>query len=621
MQFGYFDDAHKEYVITTPHTPYPWINYLGSENFFALISQTAGGYCFYKDARLRRITRYRYNNAPQDSSGRYFYLNDQGDCWTPGWLPAKQALARYECRHGLGYTRIYGERNGLGADILFLVPLQADCEIHQVRLTNTSSARKEITLFSCIEFCLWNALDDMTNFQRNLSTGEVEIDGSTIYHKTEYRERRNHFAFYHVNAPVAGYDTDRESFLGLYQGYDAPQVVLEGQSRHSHAIGWSPIASHSLRVALEPGESKTYIFVLGYVEMPEDQKWQAPNVINKEQARQTIERFRDAASVAQALAALQERWSALLSRYTVKTADEKLNRMVNIWNQYQCMVTFNLSRSASYFESGIGRGVGFRDSNQDVLGFVHQIPDRARERLLDLAATQFEDGSAYHQYQPLTKKGNSDIGSHFNDDPLWLILSTAAYIKETGDFSMLDETVPFDNNPNKQATLFTHLKASFYHVVQHRGPHGLPLIGRADWNDCLNLNCFSNVPDESFQTTTNKDGKVAESVLIAGMFVFIGREFVRLCEHQGLYEEARAAASHIETMQRTILQYGYDGDWFLRAYDDAGARVGSRENTEGRIFIEPQGFCVMAGVGLETGEAQKALDAAKAYLDTPYGLV
>lgn len=621
MQFGYFDDARKEYVITTPQTPYPWINYLGSENFFALISQTAGGYCFYKDARLRRITRCRYNNVPLDSGGRYFYINDQGDCWTPGWLPAKQTLARYECRHGLGYTRIYGERNGVGADVLFLVPLDADCEIHQVRLTNTSPARKEITLFSCIEFCLWNALDDMTNFQRNLNTGEVEIDGSTIYHKTEYRERRNHFAFYHVNAPIAGYDTDRESFLGLYQGFDAPQVVLEGQSRTSHAIGWSPIASHSLRVALEPGESKTFVFVLGYVEMPEEQKWQAPNVINKARAHQTIERFKDADSVAQALAALQERWSALLSRYTVKTADEKLNRMVNIWNQYQCMVTFNLSRSASYFESGIGRGIGFRDSNQDVLGFVHQIPDRARERILDLAATQFEDGSAYHQYQPLTKKGNSDIGSNFNDDPLWLILSTAAYIKETGDFSILDETVPFDNNPARKATLFAHLKASLYHVVQHLGPHGLPLIGRADWNDCLNLNCFSTVPDESFQTTTNKDGKVAESVLIAGMFVFIGREFVRLCEHQRLYDEASAAASHIEAMKRAILQHGYDGDWFLRAYDDAGKKVGSRENAEGQIFIEPQGFCVMAGIGLETGEARKALDAVKEYLDTPYGLV
>jgi cellobiose phosphorylase len=615
MKYGYFDDERKEYVITTPKTPYPWINYLGSENFFSLISQTAG------DARLRRITRYRYNNVPLDSGGRYFYINDHGDVWTPGWLPVKQELSRYECRHGLGYTQIYGERNGIGAEILFLVPLNADCELHKVKLVNTSDQPKSVTLFSCVEFCLWNALDDMTNFQRNFSTGEVEIEGSTIYHKTEYRERRNHFAFYHANAPIAGYDTDRESFVGLYQGYDAPQVVAAGRSNNSQAIGWSPIASHSIEVTLAPREAKEFIFVLGYVEMPAENKWQAPGIINKEATYHTIARFNDAEAVNLALAGLQERWNGLLSRFTIKTTDEKLNRMVNIWNQYQCMVTFNLSRSASYFESGIGRGMGFRDSNQDILGFVHQIPDKARERILDIASTQFEDGSAYHQYQPLTKKGNSDIGSNFNDDPLWLILSTAAYIKETGNFSILDEVVPFDSTPNKSASLFSHLKASFYHVVNHLGPHGLPLIGRADWNDCLNLNCFSTVPDESFQTTTNKEGKVAESVLIAGMFVFIGREFVELCKRQGLNDEASAASRHIEAMHTAVLKYGYDGNWFLRAYDDAGRKVGSSENTEGKIYIEPQGFCVMAGIGLETGEAQKALDATKAYLDTPYGLV
>jgi cellobiose phosphorylase len=621
MRFGYFDDVNKEYVITTPKTPYPWINYLGSENFFSLISNTAGGYCFYKDARFRRITRYRYNNVPLDSGGRYFYIHENGDYWSPGWLPVKQELSKYECRHGLGYTQIYGERNGIGAEALFLVPLNADCEIHRIRLTNTSNTKRDFVLFSCIEFCLWNALDDMTNFQRNFSTGEVEVEGSTIYHKTEYRERRNHYAFYAVNAEIQGYDTRRESFIGTYNGFDAPEVVLQGKSKNSDVMGWSPIASHSIEVALEPGESRDLIFVLGYVEVEQERKWQAPGIINKEKAHSIIASFSATEHVDEALNALKDHWSTLLSRYSVKTGDEKLNRMVNIWNQYQCVVTFNLSRSASYFESGIGRGIGFRDSNQDLLGFVHQLPDKARERIIDLASTQFEDGSAYHQYQPLTKKGNSDIGGNFNDDPLWLILSTVAYIKETGDFSILDEEVPFDNNEDKKAPLLAHLRASFYHVVNNLGPHGLPLIGRADWNDCLNLNCFSTVPDESFQTTMSKDGKVAESVLIAGMFVFIGDEFVKLCEARELYSEAEAASGHIETMRETILRSGYDGDWFLRAYDDAGAKVGSHENQEGKIFIESQGFCVMAGIGLETGEARKALDAVREYLDTPYGMV
>jgi cellobiose phosphorylase len=621
MKFGHFDDAKKEYVITTPKTPYPWINYLGSQQFFSLISNTAGGYAFYKDASLRRITRYRYNNVPLDSGGRYFYINDQGDYWTPGWLPAKKELTKYECRHGLGYTRIYGERNGVGADVLYMVPVDADCELQKVTISNHSETKKDLTIFSCVEFCLWNALDDMTNFQRNLSTGEVEVEGSTIYHKTEYRERRNHFAFYHAAAPIAGYDTDRESFVGLYNGFDAPDAVLKGQSNNSFARGWSPIASHSLEISLMPHESRELVFILGYVEMPQEQKWQSPGIINKEKAHQMIERFKDPESVDLALNALQAYWEQLLSVYSLHSEDDRLNRMVNIWNQYQCVTTFNLSRSASYFESGIGRGIGFRDSNQDIPGFVHQLPARARERILDLAATQFEDGSAYHQYQPLSKKGNDNIGGNFNDDPLWLIWSTVAYIKETGDFSILAEKVPFDNQQDKAAPLFEHLKASFYHVVNTLGPHGLPLIGRADWNDCLNLNCFSTVPGESFQTTTNKDGKVAESVLIAGMFVFIGREFVRLCQYQGLADEARLASGYVDGMQAVILKYGYDGNWFLRAYDDAGQKVGSSENSEGKIFIETQGFCVMAGIGLATGEAQKALDAVKEFLDTPYGLV
>ena len=621
MKFGHFDDEKREYVITTPKTPYPWINYLGTQEFFSIISNTAGGYCFYKDARLRRITRYRYNNVPADNGGRYFYIHDRGDFWSPGWMPVRKDLDKYECRHGLGYTVVSGERNGIKAEVLFFVPVDFNGEVQKVTVKNTGDSRKDITLFSFLEFCLWNALDDMTNFQRNFSTGEVEIDGSVIYHKTEYRERRNHYSFYSVNTPIDGFDTDRETFVGLYNGFDAPEAVAKGKSGNSAADGWSPVASHSINLSLEPGEEKELVFVLGYVENAEEDKWEAKGVINKEKARAMIDGLKDTAAVDRDFKQLEEYWTGLLSRLSVDSGDEKLDRMVNIWNQYQCMVTFNLSRSASYFESGIGRGMGFRDSNQDILGFVHQIPARARERILDLAATQLENGGAYHQYQPLTKKGNNEIGGNFNDDPLWMILSTAAYIKETGDFTILEEEVPFDNDPGKSASMLEHLKRSFYHVVNNLGPHGLPLIGRADWNDCLNLNCFSSVPDESFQTTTSKDGKVAESVMIAGMFVFIGSEYIKLCECLGLGEEAKAARSHVNKMKETILEHGYDGEWFLRAYDDNGNKVGSRENVEGKIFIESQGFCVMAGIGVEDGRAEKALDSVRRYLDTPYGIV
>jgi cellobiose phosphorylase len=583
----------------------------------------AGGYCFYKDARLRRITRFRYNNVPTDAGGRYFYIREEnGDFWTPTWMPVRKDLSFFEARHGLGYTKITGERNGLRATITYFVPRHFTGEVHHLVLENRTNTPRRIKLFSFIEFCLWNALDDMTNFQRNYSTGEVEIEGSVIYHKTEYRERRNHYAFYSVNQPIDGFDTDRESFIGLYSGFEAPQAVVEGKPRNSVASGWAPIASHYLEIELAPSEKKELIFILGYVENPEEEKWEKPGVINKKRAKEMIEKFKTGEDVEHALKELKEYWDDLLGRIQVETHDEKLNRMVNIWNQYQCMVTFNISRSASYFESGISRGIGFRDSNQDILGFVHMIPEKARQRILDLASIQFEDGSTYHQFQPLTKKGNNEIGGGFNDDPLWLILSTSAYIKETGDWSILDEEVPFDNDPNKKASLFEHLKRSFYFTVNNLGPHGLPLIGRADWNDCLNLNCFSKNPDESFQTTVNAlDGRVAESVFIAGLFVLAGKEFVEICKRRGLEEEAREAEKHVNKMIETTLKYGWDGEWFLRAYDAFGRKVGSKECEEGKIFIEPQGMCVMASIGVDNGYAEKALDSVKKYLDTPYGLV
>jgi len=621
MKFGHFDDQRREYVITTPQTPWPWINYLGTENFFSLISNTAGGYCFYKDARLRRILRYRYNNIPIDNGGRYFYIREQDDFWSPGWKPVKRGLTDYQCRHGMGYTTISATRNGLKAEVLFFVPLGVTAEIQKVKLTNTTSKEKNITLFSFVEFCLWNAQDDMTNFQRNFSTAEVEIDGSTIYHKTEYRERRNHYAFYTVNRQITGFDTDREKFVGMYNGLDNPEAIVDGKSRNSIADGWSPIASHSLSITLKPGETAELVFLLGYIENDYDEKWEAPGIINKSKAKELINRFSTVAAVEEAFAGLRSHWDDLLSRYNVESSDEKLNRMVNIWNQYQCIVTYNFSRSASYFESGIGRGLGFRDSNQDIAGFVHQMPQQARQRILDLAATQLPDGGAYHQYQPLTKKGNNDIGGDFNDDPLWLIYGTAAYIKETGDWSILDENVPFDNKEELAAPLMAHLDASFSHVLENLGPHGLPLIGRADWNDCLNLNCFSMNPDDSFQTCTNKDGKTAESVFIAAMFVGIGKDYVTILEKRGRKAEAKTAASKIETMRKTVLKHGWDGEWFLRAYDDGGNKIGSSENSDGKIFIEPQGYCVMAGIGIKEGLAAKALESTRKHLDTPHGLV
>lgn len=621
MKFGHFDDVNKEYVITSPRTPLPWINYLGCEDFFSLKSNTCGGYSFYKDAKLLRLTRYRYNNVPLDSNGLYYFIKDGDTVWNPGWMPTKTELDDYKCRHGLGYSVFEGKKNGISAVLTDFVPMGTACEVNKLTLTNESDEKKDFTLFSYVEFCLWNAMDDMTNFQRNFSTGEVEIHGSTIYHKTEYRERRNHYAIFSVNADIDGFDTDRDSFLGAYGENRAPEVVMTGKAKNSVASGWAPVGSHQINISLAPGESRDLIFVLGYVENKKDEKWEGLNKVNRKPAEAMLAKFDTTEKADQALANLKAYWNGLLSHFTVSSSEEKLDRMVNIWHQYQCMVTFNMSRSASYFESGIGRGMGFRDSCQDLLGFVHLIPDRARQRILDIASTQFEDGSAYHQYQPLTKKGNADIGSGFNDDPLWLIAGTAAYIKETGDYSILDEITPYDNDASRATDFMEHLRRSFNYTVNHLGPHGLPLIGRADWNDCLNLNCFSEEPGESFQTFGPSEGPNAESVFIAGMFVKYGKDYAAICRHRGLEEEAKEAEKQIEKMEQTVLDAGWDGEWYLRAYDHYKHKIGSKECEEGKIFIEPQGFCVIAEIGLKDGYCLKAMESVEKHLDTKYGIV
>ena len=627
MKFGHFDDERREYVITTPKTPYPWINYLGTQGFFSLISNTAGGYSFYKDARLRRITRYRYNNVPIDMGGRYFYINDNGTIWNPGWSPVKTELDSYECRHGMGYTVITGKKNDLKAEVTFFVPQDYDGEVQQVVLTNEGNASKTFKFWSFAEWCLWDAQDDSNNFQRNFSTGRVEIKDSVIYHKTEYRDRRNHYAFYSVNDKIDGYDTDRDSFIGLYNGFGDPQAVTEGKAYNSFADGWAPIASHYKEITLKAGETKTLVFVLGYVEMPQDQKFEADGkTINKVKALEMIEKFNTPEKFAAGMKDLKAYWDKLLGILTVDTPEDKVNRMVNIWNQYQCMVTFNLSRSASYFESGIGRGMGFRDSNQDILGFVHQIPDRAKERIIDIASTQFPDGGCYHQYSPLTKKGNADIGGDFSDDPLWLILSVSAYIKESGDWSILDEMVPYDNDMSKAQTMLEHLKVSFYHIVNNLGPHGLPLAMRADWNDCINLSCFSDTPGESFQTYTNPKfkaeggySKVAESVFVAALFTFAGPNYVSILNHVGKKDEAAKAQAEIDKMKKVMMESAWDGNWFLRAYDANGEKMGSKDCEESKIFIEPQGFAIMSDIDKDATE--KTLKAIDENLNCEFGLV
>jgi len=619
MKYGFFDDVKKEYVITTPRTPNPWINYLGMNGYYGLISNTGGGYTFYEDAKLRRITRYRYNNVPTDFGGRYYYIKDEDTIWNPGYLPVKTKLDTYICRHGMGYTIIKGTKNSIEAEVTYFVPIDDQVELHVVKIKNNNDSIKNLKLFGLVEWALWNAVDDQTNFQRNLNIAEVEIENNTVYHKTEYRERRNHYAFYHVNKDIKGFDTDRLSFLGNYNGWNEPEVVFSGKSKNSVASGRSPIASLELEVHLQPGEEKSFIFQLGYGENKQEDKFIADDVINKAYAFKMIDKYQELIDVENAFDALKDNWNDMLSKYHVESNHETFNRMVNIWNQYQCMTTFNMSRSASYFESGTGRGMGFRDSCQDILGFVHMIPEKSRERIIDIASIQLPDGSTYHQYQPLTKQGNADIGGGFNDDPLWLVAAVSAYLKETGDYSILEEPVPYNHETGSEKSLFDHLYRSIHFTMENLGPHGLPLIGRADWNDCLNLNCFSNTPGESFQTTENQDNGVPESIFIAGMFVLYGKAYVDICEKINHIEEAKTVKQAIDDISNAVINHGWDGNWYLRAYDAFGQKIGSKHNEEGKIFIEPQGFCSMALIGGKA-YAKKALDSANQYLKNDYGM-
>jgi len=653
MRFGHFDTLNKEYVISRPDTPLPWINYLGESEYCALISQTAGGYSFYIDPRDQRILRYRYDNIPFDQGGRYLYIRDDktGKFFSPTWAPTYTDLDKYECRHGLGYTSIASENMGIKTKITYFVPLGEDLEIWKVeienhksqitnpkQIKNKKSKTREITLFSYVEFCLWDAVGDATNFQRTWSIGKAHCDGSTIIHDTLYGNWENIFAYFSASEKIHSYDCQRKAFLGNsgYNPLQRPEAVVKGKCSNSTAIGWAPIGSHCIKLKLNPGEKKTIVFVLGVG--GRNQK-SPPEADPPSAEKSKIQKFSNIAIVDKELQKVKDYWANNLSKFQVETPDADMDLALNIWNQYQCRQTFAWSRYASYYESGIGRGMGFRDSNQDTLGFAHMIPNKARKRILGLAAMQFEDGSTFHQYSPITGKGDL-IG--YSDDPLWLVFSTANYIKETGDFDILDEMVPFATIGEREAvqvghhdygkvishksqvasrksTMYEHLKIGIMRVAKDVGPHGLPLSKFADWNDCLNM--------------LGKNGK-AESILVGMMLVAACREIVKMQENIGKKLEIRPCLPAgrnwkleirkykeiANGMREVINKVAWDGDWYKRAFDDKGKPVGSRRNKEGKIFLETQPWAVMSGVA-ENERAKQCMDSVYEHLFTKYGII
>lgn len=592
MKFGHFDEKNREFVIERPDTPLPWINYLGCEKYCALISNTAGGYSFWIDPLENRILRYRYNNIPSDRGGRYIYIKDceSNDFWSVSWQPVLKDTGKYkyECRHGLGYTKIRSEYGKIETETVYFVPLGENLELWMLNIKNKSLREKKLKIFSFAEFCLPNALEDMTNFQANLNIGETDYENGIIYHMSKHRVRKGHFAFFGLtNRKVNSFDTRRDDFLGPYGDLSNPRAVIIGHGSNKLSCGWAPVGSHCASISLKPGEEKPLIFVLGVAS-------------GRNEARKYFNKYKHKKSVDKEIEKLKQKWEENLGKFKVNTPDKELNLMVNTWNQYQCRTTFNWSRSASYYESGIGRGMGFRDTNQDILGFVYQVPAEAKKTIYDIASTQFEEGDAHHQYSPLTKQGRE---RGYSDDHLWLVFSVAAYIKETGDMNFLNEDVPFNNGT--KAALIKHLERAVNYSFKNTGPNGFPLSGYADWNDCLNM---------------VGPNKKAESILVAQMLVAASSELARifgLIKNKGKEKKYLTIA---ETMKNRINTRGWDGSWYIRAYDDNQKPVGSRVNKEGKIFLETQGWALMSGVASGI-KARKTLDSVRRFLATEHGII
>ncbi|MBN1794202.1 MAG: glycosyl transferase [Candidatus Omnitrophica bacterium] len=593
-RYGHFDVGRKEYVITRPDTPTPWINYLGQDAYCALVSNTAGGYSFYQDPRDKRILRYRYNNIPVDRPGRYLYVRDNatGEYWSATWQPVMTDLSRYRyaCRHGLGYTVIESTYNAIAAQATYFVPLGLPVEIWMLKIGNTGDRERDISIFSYVEFCLWDAMEDLLDLQYTLNIAKCEERNGAIIHFTGNRPLGSGLgdtAYFLVSEPLAGFDCERDAFIGPYRSESNPLAVESGRSTHSIALGGNPIGSHHLRVHLKAQEEKTIVFLLGVSDHTGEDLAVMKALLATE-------------ACASELLRVKEGWEKYLAHFQCSLPDEDIAHILNVWNQYQCKTTFNWSRYASFYDTGVSRGMGFRDSNQDTLGALHAVPGQAKERIIDLAANQFEKGDAYHKYFPLTKKG-ADTG--YSDDQLWLVLSATAHAKETGDFDVLRHAIPFVDQG--EGPLYDHLVRAIERTATATGPHGLPLIGYADWNDCLNMRGPNNM---------------AESVWLGEFLVFCSREMEFLAVRLGESKDARRFRAIREEFSQRINGAAWDGEWYLRAFDDNGSPVGSAHSSEGRIYLLPQVWAVISGIA-EEERGTRCMDKVQELLDTELGIM
>ena len=607
MQFGYFDDINKEYVITRPDTPRSWSNYLGSTEYGAIITNNAGGYSFYKSAAQGRFTRLRFNAVPLDQPGRYLYLrdHDNGDYWSASWQPVGKPLDEYksECRHGSAYTIISSEYAGIRAETTYFVPLGRNFECWRVRLTNLSGRPRRLSAFTYVEYVgNWSAYDDLINLQYTQHIVRMAVEGGIIDHGTnvnlplmpdnfEQKDQGRHTFLALVGSEVSGYDTDRTAFLGTYGSYANPAVVERGECSNSLAAGDNGCGVLESRIRLEPGETREFLVLMGVGTA-------------REEGRRAAGEFGNPEKVAQELAALKSYWHARIAGIDVETPDAEFNSMLNMWSPFNCLMTYAWSRAASLIYAGERDGLGFRDTVQDMLGVMHTIPAEAIRRLELMITGQVSTGGAMPVVKQFAHRPGSEHApreeDYRSDDCLWLFNAIPAYVKETGDLSFYGKVLPYADAG--EDTVLGHLKRAILFSLNRSGAHGLPCGLSADWNDCIRL------------------GDRGESVFVAFQLRYALSVYLEVSHLLASNEEKAWAQSNLDRLDQDLRDHAWDGEWYLRAYRADGFEFGSSSSREGQIFLNPQSWAVLSGHA-DAGRAASAMQAVRDRLATEYGLM
>jgi len=594
MKYGYFDNQAREYVITKADTPMSWINYLGTPEYGALISNNASGYSFYKSPALQRLLRFRFNSIPMDRPGRYIYIRDDqsGDYWSASWQPVgKSEGYKSECRHGMGYTKFISEYRGIKSNYRVFVPLDKRVEFWEIELENNSEQSRELSLFSYGEWCFWRIDQDLQNFQYILYTCRMDYYEDMIDYSLLFAGGEEPKAFMASILPVSSFDTDRDVFIGNYHHEGNPAAVEEGKCFNSIAVGGSPCAALQNKIILEPGEKKYALYIVGIGDARVEGKKYKEIYNSKDAVEKEFQR-------------VQEYWNKRMNYYSCKTPSDEVNTMVNIWNQYQCHMTFNWSRSASFNEAGGRDGMGFRDSNQDTLGVVHAIPEEVKNKLIDLLKAQLSAGYALHGVQPLEwKQGEHNLVPEeniYSDDHLWLLLSIGAYIRETGDLDFLEESIQYADQG--EDTVYNHLKQALEFSWNHRGPEGFLYGMSADWNDCINL---------------KGEG---ESIWSTFLYYKALQEFLLIAEKTAQDDDILHFKKYGDLVKENLSNKAWDGEWFIRGFLDSGRKLGSSGSEQSKIFLNTQSWAVFSEA-FSGEKAEKAMESVNKYLATEHGMV